>query len=347
MTAELTIDEAKRVFQRHLTSGIVLVIGSGLSCAEGLPSMNTLSEALAATNPQAYGAAVSPETWVEIVDLISKNGLEPALKELDVSNDVADLIRLIIAREVLSRETVVAREVLARERTLRLSTLFPHLPSSDRFTVITTNYDRLVELAAESSGFLVDSRTRGFHYGQFSKTDGPYAYAKTVTTIRGIVRKTEERCISLYKPHGSLDWADCAGVPIRTSFPIDDSKRLIVTPGKDKYRAGYNQPFDLHRELANDAIDRASRLLIIGYGFNDDHLETHLNARIRSGVQTLILSRSLTPNAKEYLNFGATVWGLEAGPTGNGTIIHNGNQSIVAPDIELWDVAGFVREVLL
>ena len=46
----------------------------------------------------------------------------------------------------------------------------------------------------------------------------------------------------------------------------------MITPGVNKYRAGYNSPFDKHRDLANDYIKNAGRLLVVGYGFNDAHL---------------------------------------------------------------------------
>ncbi|MEP7151222.1 MAG: hypothetical protein ABI856_05890 [Nitrospira sp.] len=75
-------------------------------------------------------------------------------------------------------------------------------------------------------------------------------------------------------------------------------ERLIITPGLNKYRAGYNSPFDKHRDLANDFIKKAGRLLVVGYGFNDDHLQTHLVKRIQDGTPTLILNRSVTAKIK-------------------------------------------------
>jgi hypothetical protein len=158
------------------------------------------------------------------------------------------------------------------------------------------------------------------------------------------LRKVERRVISLYKPHGSLDWVDFHGEPVRSGFDLGPESALIVTPGRDKYRACYNEPFDMHREFANEAIDRADRLLIIGYGFNDDHLETHLKARIRSGRQTVMLARTLSENAKANLAVGPSVWGIEEA-FGGTTIYNNGNTRDVIGE-KLWDVAGFVSGVL-
>ena len=78
-----------------------------------------------------------------------------------------------------------------------------------------------------------------------------------------------------------------------------DAERLIITPGLNKYKAGYEVPFDKHRELANNHINQSARLLVVGYGFNDDHLQTHLLPRIRSGTPTLIMTRTASEMAKK------------------------------------------------
>ena len=235
-------------------------------------------------------------------------------------------------------------EILSAGRRLRFSALLPYLPQDNRFSVITTNYDRLIELAAEMAGFLVDTRSLGRHFAPFSRTDGCYTFATDVLWQRNGLRRIEHRVISLYKPHGSLDWIDYDGQPVRSAFDLGPERALIITPGLNKYRACYNEPFDLHRELANDAIDRAERLLIIGYGFNDDHLETHLKARIRSGIQTVMLARNLTENAKSHLAAGPSVWGIEE--AFGGTTIYNDGTTRYLLGEKLWDVAGFVSGVL-
>ena len=121
---------------------------------------------------------------------------------------------------------------------------------------------------------------------------------------------------------------------------------MIITPGQQKYRAGYDKPFDMQRTLANDAINKASKLLIIGYGFNDSHLEVHLDAKIKSGTPTLILTQSLTPGARVQLTHNS-VWALEKDlNVENGTIAHIGQETICLPGEDIWDINGFVTGVL-
>lgn len=124
--------------------------------------------------------------------------------------------------------------------------------------------------------------------------------------------------------------------------------RLIITPGLNKFRNGYESPFDRHRERANQAIDHASRFLIIGYGFNDDHLETHLTPMIRRGTPTLLLTYALSANAKalvaQYKNVAAIERISIKGSEGS-RIIVNGDE-IAIPGTGIWDLGEFVKEVL-
>lgn len=343
----LSIDTIKQNLQRHFSTGLVVIVGSGLSCAEGLPSMTTLAKHLANSDPTQCGISLSKNEWDNLISLIEQNGLEAALHQIQVDDQLADFIRAETARCISKPETAVINDALAGTKQLRLSRLLPHLPSSDRLPIITTNYDRLIELAAEIAEFQVDTKSTGFYHARFSANSGKFAFCSDVQIVKRVYRKVESKCISLYKPHGSLDWTQVNGQPIRTGFHIEPENVLMITPGQNKYRAGYDSPFDMQRELANKAIQNAAKILIIGYGFNDNHLEVHLSAKIKSGTPTLIMAYELTQNAKEFLNVGPSVYALERDPAHDvGTLIHAGKTTISIPGEAIWDVNDFVTEVL-
>lgn len=97
--------------------------------------------------------------------------------------------------------------------------------------------------------------------------------------------------MTVLKPHGCLSWHERLGKPY--SIPnctLDDC--LIITPGLNKCRKGYSEPFDTHRSRANAAIDQAQRYVKIGYGFGDDHLETHLVRQLKNDKSALILEQN-------------------------------------------------------
>ena len=103
----------------------------------------------------------------------------------------------------------------------------------------------------------------------------------------------------------------------------------------------------MQRELANKAVDEAQRFLIIGYGFNDDHLETHLSARIRAGAPTVIMTHTLTANAKKLLVGTPALMALESKPSdADSTIVHFLEHVVELNGQAIWNPEGFVREVM-
>lgn len=347
---KIDISSIKQKLQRHLSSGLVVIIGSGLSCAEGLPSMHDLTRHLSKTVPSDAGIQLTDNLWSDLVNSMNKNGIEAALHQNHIDEKLADFIRQETAQCIIGPETKIIQKTFAGEKRLKLSFLLPNLPSTGRLPIITTNYDRLVELAAEMSGYQVDTKAIGFYHALFSETDSRFAFCSDIIPTkrhgRGY-RKIEKKCVSLYKPHGSLDWTIVSGKPIRTAFRVEPENALIITPGQNKYRAGYDAPFDMQRELANKSINQASRFLIIGYGFNDNHLEVHLKNKIMSGTPTLLMTHSLSDNAKTYQNGNKSMISLEHDPgSSSGTLIHINGSIINFPNKNIWDVEEFAKEVM-
>ena len=88
--------------------------------------------------------------------------------------------------------------------------------------------------------------------------------------------------------------------------------------------------------------------MVVGYGFNDEHLETHLGQQIKSGKPTLLLTHSLTPNATSLVHNYSNVIALEAatldGRPGTRIFVNKVQESLA--DKSIWDLENFVAEVL-
>ena len=212
---------------------------------------------------------------------------------------------------------------------------------------MTTNYDRLVEIAAEEAGLGVDTMFVGHFAGALNEKESRLSFCREVTLRGKTVKWGYRHRINVFKPHGSLDWYLREGEPVRYAGDLP-SVRLIITPGLNKFRNGYESPFDRHRDRANAAIDRASRFLIIGYGFNDDHLETHLTPRIRSGVPTLLLTHTLSSNAMKLASECDNVVAIQRALVGGteGTSVFVNKKELQLADLALWELNTFVSEVL-
>ncbi|STJ19975.1 Uncharacterised protein [Escherichia coli] len=153
----MELNTLKKQLQEHLGDGLVLIVGSGLSCAEGVPGMAALGHHLVTHIP----ASLSPDDtklWEDIHPLIEKDGLEAALLKYAPSASLEAAIVQSTGEFIANAEANIISEVFNKSRTLRLTKLIPHLLKPDAgIPIVTTNYDRLAELACEEAGLGVDT----------------------------------------------------------------------------------------------------------------------------------------------------------------------------------------------
>ncbi len=342
-------DALKKELQTIFSDGLVTVIGSGLSCAEGLPGMGALATELISKVPSAIPDA-DKATWAAIESCLASDGLEGALLKHPPTDSIESAIIQFTSALVLAKEQEAITACVTGARKLKIASLLPHISAATPkiARIITTNYDRLIEFATESEGWGVDSMMVGRYWGKHDPDLSDKLMVKGVSNgNKGTVRLLYRNHVKLFKPHGSLDWFMAGDTPMTSSMAFS-SDPLIITPGVGKYKKGYGQPFDVHRERGNAAIDNASSILCIGYGFNDDHLQTHLFPKLKGGARALLLTHSLSPNARTVVaqspNCTALVNSVDA--KNPGTIVVRGTAETLIPSVEWWDVEKFVKGVL-
>lgn len=341
----MDFDAVVRFVQEHFTDGLVLVIGSGLSSAEGIPGMSALAKHLdsrAGSLEKADGVL-----WSHIKIAIDKRGgLEAALLE----HAPTDALEIWIARETSELLMPIEREIISAvlrgERALRLTTFLGKvLKPTTGLPILTTNYDRLIEVACEMVGFHVDTTAVGHYAGDFDHTRSCMGSCRGITARAKVTVLDHFPRAIVLKPHGSFDWYQSGSSARRCSLDLD-AERLIITPGINKYRAGYNSPFDKHRDLANDHIKRASRLLVVGYGFNDDHLQTHLVKRIQDGTPTLILNRSVNAKVRKLAEDSPHCVCLSQSSAPPGVAVVTNSHQFERLGHDLWDLGVLTKELL-
>jgi hypothetical protein len=195
------------------------------------------------------------------------------------------------------------------------------------------------------AGLHVDTTAVGHYAGAFDHTRSCMGSCRGITMrAKTTVLDHFPRAIVL-KPHGSFDWYRFGNEVRRCSLDLA-AERLIITPGLNKYRAGYNAPFDKHRDLANDYINRASRLLVVGYGFNDDHLQTHLIRRIQDGTPTLILNCSVSSKVRELAEESPRCICLSKPTASEGVMMVTKGHHFDRKGHDLWDLGILAKELL-
>lgn len=289
------------------------------------------------------------DVWERIFPLIETEGLESALLKIAPTASLEAAIVQSTGNFISEAESAIIAQVFNNTKTLRLTKLLPHLIHPDTgVSIVTTNYDRLIEIAAEEAELGVDTMFCGHFAAKLSPLESLWSFCRSVKLTGRIVRYKWAKKVNVFKPHGSLDWYQRGHSSVRFagSLPLP---RLIITPGINKFRSGYESPFDKHREKGNDAIDKARLILVIGYGFNDDHLETHLTPRIRTGVKTLMLALSLSQKARNLALENKNVIAIESAERSGikgSCVIADGVEHFF-PGVDYWDVEGFVNGVLI
>jgi hypothetical protein len=338
--------EVKAHLQNHLSDGLVLIIGSGLSCAEGIPGMAQLALCLLDKVPK-YIQDEDEAVWAQVAVLLnSGEDIESALLKVKLS-EALELVVIDITHEfILHHEAEVIKDVSVNGRVLKLSKLFKHLlkPNSG-IPVVTTNYDRLIEIAVEAAGLAVNNLSVGKYFGIFNPKESRLSMCRSIRRKGKLAYLEYANFVTILKPHGSVDWFLVDGVPIFSSI-ISDAKKLIITPGVNKFRGGYERPFDSHRELANSEIDKASRYLIIGYGFNDDHLQVHLQEQLGKGKPAVVLTHSISDETRAYLSTHENIWTIVSRRDVLGFKLIIGKNEFEFDDLNIWDLEEFVNEVL-
>ena len=343
----MEIDDIKKNIQSFFDQGTVTIVGSGLSCAEGISGMRGLSQKLIKDVPNKLSTE-NMECWKKVEEALN-NGtdLESALQQNKVTNDVEKAIMEIAYELISSEDTHIFTEIIEKGKKLRFSEYLSCFNVGlYNLVVITTNYDLLIEYACEVKGFnYLDS-----YYGKIiSKYSSEKAEQEMIEGIkRGKLPKNSyKKHIKLYKPHGSINWKLVNGDLHRINH-VNCGTPCIITPGSNKYEKGYEVPFDYHIGRVGREIDTAKRLIFIGYGFNDNHLETHLTKPNNMCKPKLIVTRTLSDNAKKVINNCPNTIAIEEKIVDRkncGTKIYNEKQIYEIKDKNIWDITELIKEV--
>lgn len=278
--------------QGYLENSPLIVLGSGASVPYGLPSMGDLAEIIKSNN--VVKADPNYDTFCASLD---SEGLEKAIDSVSLNDATVKAIRTTTWESVNDGDLNYLKSN-AFSPPEALMKLFEKViaPTPNKAVVVTTNYDRLPDYAADGIGA---SSITGFEGTYIKKLELP---SSSVTTkrVRG-----RERIVEIWKVHGSLDWFTDAKGEI-FSFPLsqeipDGFSPMIVPPGKAKYSSTHNEPYRSIISEADKAFTTAGAFICIGYGFNDEHIQPKLLAQIAGGKPIVILVRTMTDSCKRHI----------------------------------------------
>lgn len=155
-------------------------------------------------------------------------------------------------------------------------------PRKMRSKLFTTNYDLCFEYAARQGRYVVID---GFSHSSPQVFDSLYF---TYDIVRRDTNLDSHDFISnvflLYKLHGSIDWMRNPATNEIEKKP-DCESPLLVYPRNTKYELAFEQPyFEMMSSLQAALRQPDTGLLILGFGFNDNHIAEPILSAINSNL---------------------------------------------------------------
>lgn len=336
--------------QDYLQDGIVMVIGSGFPAGYGLPGTQALATHLQSSIPANIESFQDSSAWTMVVErLTAGDGLEAALQATNVSDHLLQAITRESSTFIEVTECDALKAIGSDLTIPSLGRLAQHiLRASRKLHIVTPNYDRLIEYQIELAGISVDTGYIGAYAAHYDPERTCLLNKEYIPEGRkGTIRTIVYPHVQIHKPHGSLDWYVQNDRILRSSVPLD-LPRAIITPGLTKYRDGYLNHYSQQHSSAKKALEKAQRILAVGYGFNDDQLEQSWCPALSTSKPILILTKLLSDNARRLLHSSTLVSALtENTDDGGGTSLYQvgaGDPKVFSRPI--WNMTSFVQEVI-
>ena len=342
MSQEL-IEHVLRKAQDCLSESPTIIIGSGASVDFSIPSMQDLGTA--AIKFAKNSNYMSADQISILTSTIRNEGFETGIDKLDLAEEVRCGMLKALWALIEDADSKVLGRLTADSNILPLTRLYKHLFSSTNNTidVVSLNYDRLAEYAAEAGGY---AHYTGFHYGFLRKQ-------AAASTLRIFESARQIRTVHIWKVHGSIDWFktdDGRVLSVDDRYARSYLTPLIITPGSEKYRSTHQPPFRSIINHSDSAIDNGKAFLIVGYGFNDEHIQPKLIDSIQQrNTPIVVLVKKLTPAGRRLLLERPTHDYLILEANGNGTRVHcsdfDGDEMVI-PDTNIWNLDSFLKKAI-
>jgi hypothetical protein len=342
----------------------LLLVGTGVSVAMdtelGMPAL--ASHLLTAIPENTAG-------WKSVAKRLEQgDDLETALTGINLTESLQNEIAKHTAAFVAQKDAALRDDVLTGKKTWVGEPLLQQLmrglsPTWPRLPVVTPNYDMLIEYACSKVNI---PYITGYYGGIIRRQDWSKARQRLCrlnsVTMGGKRRDTITpiRCVELMKVHGSINMFknkdnELFENDIWANKHPDNYRPMIAPPGDTKFQETLNFHGPLFNE-ASQAIGKATAFFVIGYGFNDKHINREILERVRNHECPLIVL-TLDPSAEldKLVTIGKDVWvvtGTQNQANGktdrSGTRFANGNEELSGDfdRVTLWQSDVFTEQIL-
>jgi hypothetical protein len=314
-------DNIFKLIQEFLKNPPTIIWGSGATIPYGLPSMNELKNNLKSEIPE-----LTPESNLEkeIGKLTDKNKLT-RIKKI--------IWKIVYKKDIEFFKKLYKNKQIAKPIKLMIEKFSN--PHPQMINIVTTNYDMILEYVLAIN--------------KFNFTDG---FSGQTLSVFNEGNFKEKNIVNLLKVHGSLKWFEINEEIIcmsdMTAINDEELNPLIISPSTQKYEEAYKEPFRTLISKSDNIINNSKSFLVIGFGFNDDHLTPKIDKKIKEETPIVILVKKATKSCLSKLE-NASNYVLIQDNGNNESLIsysYNGRKEHTTLKKQYWTLEYFIEEVI-
>jgi len=259
------------------------LIGAGCSSnivdskETGIPGMTELYKSFFADHPDFQLCSLP------VADKFDENleALLEIMNAIEVSNQIKitddKITEKIKQVQIFLRDkiknSVNSQEVLLIYKDFYLKTV--QKTRKNPINIFTTNYDLFNEMAMDELGFNYNNGFTGTYKRKFTPLSYNYVFVENMNLNRDVWERVST-FYNLVKLHGSISWVrEGNQIWERDIGYIQDSDTVMIYPTPMKDRSTLMSPYsDLFRNMENYLMRRNSTLIVMGYSFGDEHINS-------------------------------------------------------------------------
>lgn len=175
---------------------------------------------------------------------------------------------------------------------------------SNKINIVTTNYDLFNEYSLESNRIVYSTGFENTLYRNFNVNSFKQRVVDDTNRYKDVWQPTSKEA-NLLKIHGSINWtSDESGQLIQKNLFKQSDEEIIIYPTMLKHRQTAQAPYsELFREFANVLQVPNTVLIVMGYGFPDEHINNIISQNLKHQDFTLIvLGNKSENNMKKFFD---------------------------------------------
>lgn len=167
----------------------------------------------------------------------------------------------------------------------------------NRLSIVTTNYDTIIEESAYSLNYTVFDGFTFSHEPTFDVDMFDWYLSKPISDVKSQKEAYKKSVVNLLKIHGSLTWEREQDKIVRKN-KVDLKSPIMIFPSSNKYMQSYQKPyFELFSKF-QELLRKPNTLLITaGFSFADNHISQMIIQALKNipSLSLLITDFNISP----------------------------------------------------